>query len=63
MLSNIVEINEEIMPTKKCDQGVVICLFKKWKLGSLWEIQHVEDSNQTNEGNNEEGKKHLHVCT
>ncbi len=26
-------------------------------------MQHVEDSNQTNEGNNEEGNKHLHVHT
>jgi hypothetical protein len=26
-------------------------------------MQHVENFNQTNEGNNEEGKKHLHVST
>ncbi len=38
-------------------------LVKKGELRSLWEMQDVEDFKQTNEGNNEEGKKHLHVGT
>jgi hypothetical protein len=40
-----------------CDKRFVIYLIKKGELGSLWEMQDVEDSNQTNEGNNEEGRK------
>jgi hypothetical protein len=30
---------------------------------SLWEMKHVENSDQINEGNNEEGKRHLQVGT
>jgi hypothetical protein len=40
-----------------CDQGVSIYLIKKGELGSLWEMQDVENSNQINEGNSEEGRK------
>jgi hypothetical protein len=45
-----------------CDQGVNIYLIKKGELGSLWEMQDVEDSNQINEGNNEEGRKNTSPC-
>jgi hypothetical protein len=47
---------------KTCDQGVAIYLIKKGELGSLWEMQDVEDFDQTNEGNNEEGKKETSPC-
>jgi hypothetical protein len=47
-----------------CDQGIPIYLIKKGELGLLSEMQDVEDSNQTNEGNDDEGgKRHLHVGT
>ncbi len=45
-----------------CDQGVAIYLIKKGELGSLWEMQDVEDFDQTNEGNNEEGRKETFPC-
>jgi hypothetical protein len=45
-----------------CDQGVPIYLIKKGELGSLWEMQDVEDSDQTNEGKNEEGRKETSPC-
>jgi hypothetical protein len=32
------------------------------ELGLLWEMQDVEDFNQTNEGNNEEGRKETSTC-
>ncbi len=48
---------------KTCDQGVVIYLIKKGELWSLWEMQDVEDFKQTNEHNNEKGKRHLHLGT
>ncbi len=40
-----------------CNQGIAIYLIKKEELRSLWEMQDVEDFDQTNEGNNEEGRK------
>jgi hypothetical protein len=45
-----------------CDQGFAIYLIKKGELGLLWEMQDVEDSNQTNEGNNEERRKETFTC-
>jgi len=45
-----------------CDQGIVIYLIKKGELRSLWEMQDVEDFNQTNEGNNEKGRKETITC-
>jgi len=62
MLLNIVEI-DEIIALVTCDQKVVIYQIKKGELISLWEMKHVENSDQTNEGNNEEGKRHLQVGT
>ncbi len=47
---------------KTCDQGVAIYLIKKGELKSLWEMQDVEDFDQTNEGNNEEGRKNASPC-
>ncbi len=47
---------------KTCDQGVVIYLIKKGELRSLWEMQDVEDFDQTNEGSNEEGRKETSTC-
>jgi len=40
-----------------CDQGITIYLIKKEELGTLWEMQDVEKFDQTNEDNNEEGRK------
>jgi hypothetical protein len=40
-----------------CNQGVAIYLIKKGELGSLWEMQDVEDFDQTTKGNNEKGRK------
>jgi hypothetical protein len=40
-----------------CNQGIAIYLIKKEELRLLWEMQDVEDFDQTNEGNNEEGRK------
>ncbi len=40
-----------------CDQGVTIYLIKKGELGTLWEMQDVENFDQTNENNNEKGRK------
>jgi len=40
-----------------CDQGITIYLIKKEELGTLWEMQDVEDFDQTNEGNDEKGRK------
>ncbi len=45
-----------------CDQGVVVYLIKKGKPGLLWEKQDVENFDQTNEGNNEEGRKETSTC-
>jgi hypothetical protein len=45
-----------------CDQGIVIYLIKKGELRSFWEVQDVEDSNQTNEGKNEERRKNTSSC-
>ncbi len=44
------------------DQGIVIYLIKKGELRSLWEMKDVEDFNQTNEGNNEGGRKETTTC-
>jgi hypothetical protein len=46
-----------------CDQGIVIYLIKKGELGLLWEMQDVEDSNQTIESNDEEGRKKASPCS
>jgi hypothetical protein len=48
---------KEYLLQKTCDQGVAIYFIKKGELGSLWEMQDVEDFDQTNEGYNEEGRK------
>ncbi len=46
-----------------CNQKVAIYLIKKGELKSLWEMKHVENFDQTNEGSNEEGKRHFQVGT
>ncbi len=35
---------------------------KKGELESFWEMQDVEEFDQTNEGNNEEGRKETSTC-
>ncbi len=45
-----------------CDQGVAIYLIKKGKLILFWEMQDVENFDQTNEGNNEKGRKETSTC-
>ncbi len=47
-----------------CNQGIVIYLIKKGEFRLVWEMQDVEDFNQTNEGKmKKEGKRHLHIVT
>jgi hypothetical protein len=57
MSPSVVEINEGIAHVSKetCDK-ILIYLIKKGEFKSLWEMQDVEDFEQTNEGKNEEGK-------
>jgi hypothetical protein len=45
-----------------CDQGVAIYLIKKGEVRSFWEMQDVENFDQTIESNNEEGRKETSTC-
>ncbi len=66
MSSSVVEIRFKNSICKKHLQNIRsrnYYLIKKEELGSLWEMQDVEDSKLTNESNNEEKKNHLHVGT
>jgi len=47
---------------KTCNERIAIYLIKKGELGSLKGMQDVEDFDQTNEGNNEEGRKETSTC-
>jgi hypothetical protein len=47
----------------KSDEGIMLAINKKGELGTLWEMQDVENFDQTNEDNNEEGRKKTSPCT
>ncbi len=63
MSSNVVEIDEGITFVGNMWSRSCYLFNQEGELESLWEMQNVEDFGQTNKGNNEEGKKHLHVGT
>ncbi len=66
MSSSVMEIGLKNNICKKHLQNIrskYRYLIKKGELGLLWEMQDVANSKQTNEGNNEKEKNHLHVGT
>ncbi len=56
------KLDEGIAPTRNMRSRSCYLSSQEGEFGSLWEMQNVEDSDQTNEGNNEEGRKERSTC-